>query len=560
MKKLWSALGALLCCANIWAQEDTSEKKDLGNVTGNVSSLFQYYNNDTVIGAIQPDEKTGINTFANINYTRGNFRAGIRMESYLPAINGYPSRFAGSGLGYRYAGYNFGKVDVTIGNFYDQFGNGLVFRSYEERNLGLDNAMDGILVKANPYRGIYVKGMYGLMRYEFDSKTINGPGIVRGGDVEFNLNELFQWDSKLKLTLGGSLVSKYQKNNSTTLILPENVAAYSGRFNIIYKGFGLNGEYAEKINDPSADNLFVYKKGRAALLNARYSQKGIGILLQGKFIDNFSFRSDRGAALTDLNINYLPAVTKQHTYNLVATMYPYNTQPNGEVSWSGELSYKFKRKSALGGKYGMNLVLNYSGAVGLDTTGLNDLDFADPDANRVGYVTNMGLGDNYYQDINLELSRKFNKGFKAKLGVYQIFYNNKINQGAYDVRGVKAEDKIEANIVVLDLEFKLNKKHSIRTELQHLATEQHEGNWATVIVEYTISPSWFFAVMDQWNYQNRYYDSGVHYPLVSVGWIHHATRISASYGRQKAGIFCIGGVCRQVPATNGLTLTLTSSF
>ena len=35
-------------------------------------------------------------------------------------------------------------VGVTIGNFYDQFGSGMIFRAYEERHLGIDNALDGI--------------------------------------------------------------------------------------------------------------------------------------------------------------------------------------------------------------------------------------------------------------------------------------------------------------------------------------------------------------------------------------------------------------------------------
>jgi hypothetical protein len=35
-------------------------------------------------------------------------------------------------------------VGVTIGNFYDQFGSGMIFRAYEERQLGIDNSLDGI--------------------------------------------------------------------------------------------------------------------------------------------------------------------------------------------------------------------------------------------------------------------------------------------------------------------------------------------------------------------------------------------------------------------------------
>ena len=33
-----------------------------------------------------------------------------------------------------------------------------------------------------------------------------------------------------------------------------------------------------------------------------------------------------------------------------------------------------------------------------------------------------------------------------------------------------------------------------------------------------------------------------------------------SYGKQREGIICVGGVCRQVPAANGFSVTITSSF
>jgi hypothetical protein len=32
------------------------------------------------------------------------------------------------------------------------------------------------------------------------------------------------------------------------------------------------------------------------------------------------------------------------------------------------------------------------------------------------------------------------------------------------------------------------------------------------------------------------------------------------YGKRREGIFCVGGVCRAVPASSGLEMTFTSSF
>ena len=64
-----------------------------------------------------------------------------------------------------------------------------------------------------------------------------------------------------------------------------------------------------------------------------------------------SFRSDRNAELTQLNINFLTSLNKQQSYSL-ATIYPYVTQPNGETGMQFDFFYKIPKNSLLGGKYG----------------------------------------------------------------------------------------------------------------------------------------------------------------------------------------------------------------
>ena len=66
--------------------------------------------------------------------------------------------------------------------------------------------------------------------------------------------------------------------------------------------------------------------------------------------------------------------------------------------------------------------------------------------------------------------------------------------------------------------------------------------------------------MDQYNYSNPEKELQIHYIIGTVGYVKGATRLMASYGRQRAGLFCVGGVCRFVPASNGLTFTFTQSF
>ena len=69
-----------------------------GLVSGNIQAIGQYYQEDTIINAALPEHLYGFNGFANVNYQKGDFRAGIRYESYLNTLEGYPSTFSGTGL------------------------------------------------------------------------------------------------------------------------------------------------------------------------------------------------------------------------------------------------------------------------------------------------------------------------------------------------------------------------------------------------------------------------------------------------------------------------------
>ena len=84
-----------------------------------------------------------------------------------------------------------------------------------------------------------------------------------------------------------------------------------------------------------------------------------------------SFRSNRNAKLIDLNINYLPILTKSYTYSFL-NFYPYATQSNGEMGGSAELMYKFKKETFFGGKYGTNISINFSRLNSIDMKAPSD--------------------------------------------------------------------------------------------------------------------------------------------------------------------------------------------
>jgi hypothetical protein len=550
----------LFCLLIIKAQ---NKSDDATSVHGNFQLDAQYYVADSLIGAPKVPEKMLSNAFGNINYTKGKFSVGMRYEAYNNVMQGFDSRYKGQGITNRFARYQDELLDITVGNIYEQFGSGLIFRTYYEPGLLYDNSLDGIRVISNPYKGITLKALAGKQRTFF---TI-GPGIVRGVDGEVNINELFDTIGqrmKTKVMLGGSFVSKYQTDQDPDFNLPENVGSYGGRINVIREGFNFFGEYIQKENDPSAANFvnvegqryYSYKTGEAIFISTSYATKGLSFLLQLKRIDNMSFRSDRDATLQNLLINFLPATTRQHTY-LMPAFSPYATQPVGEVGGMAEIQYKFEKGSLLGGKYGMDITFNYSQADGLKPIGVRDSNTT----SKLYKTKYEDVGQEYYHDFFIEVNRKFTKKFKGTFMYANQFYNKNIVQFGSPNAGY---NNILSHIGVIDLTYKYKSNSSIRFETQVLMRDNKDtlnlGSWTTALIEWSPTTNWFVAVLDQYNYGNPVKSLQLHYFLATAGYTKGPHRISMSYGKQRAGIFCVGGVCRNVPASNGFAVSITSSF
>lgn len=534
---------------------------EAGSIHGNVQMDAQYYRPDSLIGAPKVPELLLSNAFTNVNYNRGKFSAGIRYEAYNNVMQGFDQRYKGQGITNRFVRYQENILDVTAGNIYEQFGSGLIFRTYYEPGLLYDNSLDGIRAITTPYKGITLKGLIGRQRSFFSL----GPGVVRGVDGEVNIMEMFDsLSSKTRIIIGGSFVSKYQSDQNPDFKLPQNVGAYGGRLNVIRGGFNLFAEYVMKENDPGADNsatangksFFSYKNGEAVFVSSSYAVKGFSILLQLKRIDNMAFRSDRDATLQNLLINYLPATTRQHTY-LMPALNPYATQPKGEVGGMIEIQYKLKRGTWWGGKYGTDITLNASQANGLRKIGVND-----STTHYKLYKTNYNeVGEKYYHDYFIEVSRKINKQWKVNLMYANQFYNKNMVQFGSPNAGYQ---NIASNIGVVDITYKYTSNGSIRLEMQGLFTNNksnpNAGSWTANMIEWTPNTHFFVAVLDQYNYGNPDENLRLHYFLASAGYTTGPHRFSLSAGKQRAGIFCVGGVCRQVPASNGVAISITTSF
>ena len=510
-----------------FAQKDTTKK---GTFLGSIQADFQKYTNDNTLIYSQLDKKTASNNYLTLQYQYARFRAGLRLEGYFPPLLGYPNNLEGKGLVNRFVNYQSQKISATIGNFYEQFGSGMMLRLQQQRFLGMDTSLDGFQLKANPTKNYALKLIGGKQRLGFE----HADGIVIGLDNEFR----FSKDSSASQWSGGlSLVNKNEPYSGILKTVNANVWAVGGRLNFQQNNFSFSTEYVSKSPDASPANRYITHRGSGFFLTSNLDFTNLSLSLNLKRIDNFDFRSQRSESLNNALLSYIPATTKQHSYRLL-TLYPYASQVLGEVGGQIDAVYSFKNNATVS--------FNFAALNALNKKEINT---------EEGYKSSFWeLGkEKYYRDFNIEFEKKWSKKFKSNL----VFVYLNYNKG--QILGTRQE-MVKSYTFIFDGTYKLLKKRALRFELQHLATKQDVGNWAMSLVEYSVSPRYFFYISDEINYNNFDFEKVRHFPNIGSAFSHKGHRLSLGYGRQREGLLCVGGICRLTPAYTGFSASLTSSF
>lgn len=523
-------------------------------LSGSIQSDMLIPQDDEKIGAVKTEDFL-TNTYADLQLQSQYVDAGARLEYLEHPLPGFEEDFKGWGVPNFWVKGKLGNQELTLGTFYEQFGSGFILRTYEERSLGIDNSLLGGRLLLKPMDGITVKLLSGRQRRYWSWNK----GLVSGADAEVSID---QWIPKMqqsgtRLTFGGSWVNKYQEidnnvylDNTHLINFPRFVNAWDVRANLTTGAWNLLAEYAQKEADPSFANGYVFKKGNVAMLSGSYSDKGLSILLQAKRSENMSFKSDDVLGISS-SINHLPAFTQDQTYALAA-LYPYATQlADGEWAYQAELGYNFKRKTALGGKYGMNVRVNYSYVRGIPH------EFADgTQRSKLAGITFYDYkspffkwgDDTYYQDLNIQISRRMTRDFRLNL----MYMNQRYNKSVVEGEG----GMIHSDIFIADGKYQFSKKTTLRGEVQYLTTKDDQGDWAFGLLELSLVPHWMITVSDMWNCG----ETDTHYYQGLITFNTGSHRIQAGYGRTRAGYNCSGGVCRYVPAQKGFTISYNYNF
>lgn len=112
-------------------------------VHGSVQADIAVVEDDKDIHTPPYEHRFLFNTYADVNLASKYVDAGLRAEFMKWPIPGYEPDFAGWGLSNFYVKGKYKGFELTGGDFYEQFGSGFILRTYEERALGIDNAIRG---------------------------------------------------------------------------------------------------------------------------------------------------------------------------------------------------------------------------------------------------------------------------------------------------------------------------------------------------------------------------------------------------------------------------------
>jgi hypothetical protein len=425
-----------------------------------------------------------------------------------------------------------------------------------------------------PNENLSFTGLYGNQRTGFDVAK----GTIYGFNSDINLSGILKME-KSDLSVGFSYVGREEKTTIANPNFKELTNSFAGRFNYSHDAFYLNTEYNYKSEDAilypiTVSNTFV-KPGSALLANFGYSKKGVGFDVSLRRIENMNFLSERNPevfspeqtslAFNDRMMNFVPSLTKQHHSNL-ANIYVFQAQKSvsivsdngiakaGEIGGQIDFFYEFKKGSSLGGKYGTKIALNASNWFNLK----GDYTLYPPD-----YKTDFfGTGEKYFSDYNLEISKKFNSNLQGSVVFINQYYNHQLIAASLNIQ-------VNSFIIAPEISYKLSPTKSVKVSAEHMWADSDRKNWAALMVEYNHNINWSFFVSDMYNYG---FDKNsdliddvsdhfkIHFYNLGTAYTKGSSRIGLSYGRQRGGLVCAGGICRFVPPSSGVTLTLTKSF
>lgn len=559
LKRLILFLVAIWFLQPIYGQQDSNTPQISGNFQGNANFFIR----DSLIGAAntpQYDRQLyGADAWLNLNYSNWGFDFGLRFDIFNNSNLLNPTdSYSDEGIGNWFIRKRIGDLDLAVGFLYDQIGSGIIFRSFEERPLLIDNALRGAILKYHFNDNWSVKAFTGRQKQLFETYQSVLKGINLEGFVETKTK------NNLSLAPGFGVVNRTLDDNSmNALVATINTYTVENAFVPNYNSYAISlyntltsGNFnwyvetafktEDAINDPFASvviagdtttgDLFINAPGSVLYSSLSYAARGFGLTLEAKRTENFTFRTRPQVQLNRGMVNFLPPMARANTYRLLSR-YNAATQEVGELAIQGDLRYAPSRS--------LRFNVNFSNIWNLD----NDL---------------------LYREVYAEAYYKLSKETSVTAGVQYQQYNQEVFEFKPNV------PLVEGITPFVDVLYKIGNRRALRIEAQYklvgqdksAGLKQDYGDWAFLLLEYSVAPNWTFSVSDMYNSNpgvgSPVDDQGerprIHYPRVDVSYTKGGNRFDLSYVKQVEGVVCTGGICRLEPAFSGVRFSVNSSF
>ena len=450
----------------------------------------------------------------NVDYRQDIFSAGIRLVSFEPkdpTVAGLERKY--TDIDFKYFKVDLGDADegmeITAGNFYAMFGRGLVLKSYEDRNIRIDNNLLGFKATGR-YMGFTLTALSGMPE-NLNAERVD---VLHAFDLEYSgfnpVKAGFTFASNQPGTDGVA-----QTRVSSFRILPK------------IWNFDFYGEYAIKQNKDQQQQYFngsrsIIGKGYYGSMNFFYDN--FSLFGEYKYYDNFLF----GTADNSVNYNTPPSTRKDYSFILL-NRHPSPLNQNNEQGYQVEANYTVNGDIFLTAVYGLTKTLPTS---------------------------------SFYQIIN---NTNLPEMIQLKESLLQadITWSSSLST----IAALAYNEELATNTVnitpVLENRFYFGEVNSINFIIEHQQTRNRttlEHYYEDVCtLEYLRSPKFSVSIVSEMDTHEP--DPGrivrSFWNFIQFGYnIFGQTDLSILFGSRQAGAICIGGVCRYEPEFHGVELKM----
>ncbi len=514
-----------------------------GTLSGDIQTNVNFFQKDSSIGAsgnpLYDNALTGSETWLSLRYNTGAWTFTLRADIFNNSnLNNPTAAYSAYGIGAYSISRDFNDLNITVGYIYDQIGTGLIFRSYEDRGLQIDNALQGVELKYKLTKNILLKAFTGQQKRLFEKFQPVVRGFTAKGDFSAGKVQLAPGVGVVDRTIDDATMKTIASNINgqelSTRFLPRyNTYALTAYNNLQYKNFSWYVEGAYKTHeavvlDPLT-NFLVDTTGNVEYTTISYGKKGFSVNIAAKRTENFQM--------------------------LTSPLNQYNSNNAGRVNWQPPVALIRPER----------LISRYTPAsqdLSEMATTVNANYVPNDSLSFVGTYTNINKlnNDKLYREAYFEANYSGIKSTIVQVGVQYMEYNQQVYQTSFPAN----QPMVYAVTPFTEITYRLSDLKSLRFEGQYMSTKQDYGSWAFALLEYNVSPHYSFSVSDMYNITPNYNNINVtkanHYYSVYSAFTKGPHRFTLAYVKQVGGINCTGGVCRYEPAFSGIRSTFSTSF